>query len=102
MNYEIIWSRDIEKDFRKLKIKEEEFLKLKGKLVNLSKNPYEETQGVESLPNTIRKLKFGKYRLFMYMDTIGQNIDCLSIKQRKSSYEKHKLKHLLTQIKNFQ
>jgi len=96
-NYEVVWVKGIEKDFKKLNFGQERFKKLVEKINFILTNPYKCTKQVHSLQK-VRRFRFGKYRLFILIDDIGMNLYCLSITLRGKSYTKDSIRKTLARI----
>lgn len=100
LQYEINWVEGIEQDFLNARLTEIDILKIKSKLDSISDNPTTRSERVKGVPTSyLRKLKFGNYRLFIYIDDKGMNIYCLAFLPRKDCYNKISLNKVLTLVK---
>lgn len=97
-SFEVVFIEGIEDDFVEYKISEEQIFKIKNKIDSLSSNIFSLSQKLVGFPNNLRKIRFGDYRLFVYIENF--TIYCLAFIHRKECYKKESLNRIFTLVKN--
>jgi len=87
MIYEIAWTESIGEDLTNLN--EEEFDELEEKLHLVKKSPNSLTKRVKGWENNIRRIRFGDYRLLIYVSEKNSTIYAIAYLPRKNCYSKH-------------
>ena len=100
LKYELVWTNVIEEDIRELKIPIDSFLNLKSRLMSdyFLKYPLNKTNRIINVPENIRYIKFGDYRLFIFINEDNLTVYCLRLIHRKECYSKKSINNLLTII----
>ena len=70
LKYELVWTNVIEEDMRDLHLPIDSFLNLKSRLSSdyFLKYPLNKTSRILNVPENIRYIKFGDYRLFIFIN----------------------------------
>lgn len=86
MKYEKCWVKKIANDLEKLS--EHEFNKLDEEFTKILDSPNTKTERVKGWQGNIRRLKFHKYRLLIYVKEESLTAYALALLPRKNCYSK--------------
>lgn len=98
--YEISWIDGIDEDFLEANLTENEVMKIKSKMDYVAQSPLNYSERIKGVPTSfLRRVKFGNYRLFIYLEDRVMVIYCLAFLPRKKCYDKVSLNRVLNLVK---
>lgn len=100
MAYEVLYVDEIEDDFIESDLDDVTIFSLKDKVERIAQHPKPIILTERILNTPLRKISYGKYRLFLHVEERTQVIYCLALKHHNKCYKPEELKAILTILKN--
>jgi len=94
--WKINWIEGIENDF----ISRDDLFNVKEKMDIISENPNSHSKRVKGIFGVnLRRVRFGQFRLFIFLDPIIEEIYCLAYLPKKKCYSRKSMNKVLTLVK---
>jgi mRNA-degrading endonuclease RelE of RelBE toxin-antitoxin system len=100
MKYEKAWIKGIENDL--IGISEDQFNKLDEEFDKILDSPNSKTKRVKCWKENVRRIRFGNYRLLIYVCEESLTVYGLAFLPRKDSYSKSSQKLILKLVNRIQ
>ncbi len=98
--YEIVFVEGMEDDFLKYGISQEQIVKIRNKVVFTSKNMQHFSELIKGVPYKVRKMRFGDYRLFLYIKNFA--VYCLAYVHRRECYKRESINKIVQMVKSIE
>ena len=100
MAYEVLFVDEIEDDFIELGLDDATILSIKDRVDRIAQHTKPILFTERILNTSLRKIAFGKFRLFLHVVESTQVIYCLALKHHNKCYKPEELRAILTILKN--
>ena len=100
--YEVLFVEDIEEDFVNLNFNENQLQSIINKIEAIAAHPNPKLVTERVMNTPLRKIPFGKYRLFLHIDDQTEVIYCLAIIHHNRCYKPKEIKKVITLLKNIE